>query len=114
MFALRSSFCFEKGIKIISGWNKEALIWIMFLIFLAFSNPEAQPYFNLCVFKFFGINRCPGCGLGHAISYLFHGDIVNSFKSHPLGLFAVIVILLRIIRLLTKYSFPQQIINQTK
>jgi hypothetical protein len=62
--------------------------------------PGTDPHYSFCIFKLFGINFCPGCGLGHSISYLFHGDIKASFASHPLGIFAVIIILLRIYKLL--------------
>lgn len=46
-----------------------------------------------------GIEFCPGCGLGRSISFLFSADIFNSIKTHPLGIFSLIVITYRIANL---------------
>jgi hypothetical protein len=78
----------------------EALIWIVGLLFLAFINTPANVHFTICPLINLGLDFCPGCGLGSSISYLFRGDFINSFNSHPLGLFALIVLLTRIIHLL--------------
>ncbi len=78
----------------------ELMFWILSIVFLALMSPATEPHLSLCIFKFFGISFCPGCGLGHSISYLFHGNIQASFSSHPLGFFAVIIILFRIYKLL--------------
>jgi Protein of unknown function (DUF2752) len=43
-----------------------------------------------------GITWCPGCGLGHSIAFLLHGDIRNSFHAHWLGIPALVIILYRI------------------
>jgi hypothetical protein len=56
-----------------------------------------------------GFKFCPGCGLGHSISYLFHGDIQESFSTHPLGIFAVIIILCRIYNLFRLNIFSKTI-----
>jgi hypothetical protein len=55
-----------------------------------------------------GITWCPGCGLGHAISFLFHGDLKSSFHAHWLGVPAVIIIGYRIFSLarMRLYSQP--------
>ena len=78
----------------------EAFIWIGGLLFLALINNPADIHVTVCPIGNLGLDFCPGCGLGNSISYLFRGDIVNSFNSHPLGLFALIVLLTRIIHLL--------------
>jgi hypothetical protein len=44
---------------------------------------------SLCPLKWMGFSWCPGCGLGHSIHYLLHGDLAASWKSHPLGIFAL-------------------------
>jgi len=75
----------------------ELYIWIFALIYLAI--PGKHHEINLCLLKHFGL-WCPGCGLGRSISCILHGDIVGSFKYHYLGLFALIVIVLRIITLI--------------
>ena len=94
----------------------ELAAWIVGLILLAFMDPGTDTHYSFCFFKFIGIKYCPGCGLGHSISYLFHGNLSASFNAHPLGLFAVIVILFRIYKLsflhilplFKKYNYGQQ------
>ncbi|WP_255563247.1 MULTISPECIES: DUF2752 domain-containing protein [Mucilaginibacter] len=72
----------------------------MALVCLAFTNPASQGHFSLCPFKAIGLTWCPGCGLGHAISYLFHGDIRSSFHAHWLGIPVVLALFYRIVVLL--------------
>jgi hypothetical protein len=79
--------------------NIELIFWIGGLIWLAFMNPS-ETHFSLCPLKNLGFSFCPGCGLGHSISYLFHGQIKESFHQHPLGIFALMVILMRIFQLI--------------
>jgi hypothetical protein len=74
----------------------ELAFWIAGLACLAFTNPTNQTHFTLCPLKLMGFKWCPGCGLGHSISFLFHGDIRNSFRAHWLGIPALGVILYRI------------------
>jgi len=78
--------------------NIELIFWIGGLISLALTNPS-ESHFSLCPIKSLGFSFCPGCGLGHAISFLFHGQIQESFHHHPLGIFALGVILWRIFQL---------------
>lgn len=49
--------------------------------------------------KWLGAPCCPGCGLGHSISYMLHGNWQAAFKSHPLGPFAIIILLYRTFQL---------------
>ena len=79
--------------------NIELFFWIGGLVYLAFMNP-AETHFTLCPIKNLGFSFCPGCGLGHSISYIFHGEIKESFYHHPLGGFALLVILWRIFQLI--------------
>lgn len=83
----------------------ELTFWITALLLLAFMNPGTETHYSFCIFKFIGIKFCPGCGIGHAISFLFHGDIRSSISAHPLGIFALIVILFRIYKLLSLHIF---------
>lgn len=87
---------------IIKSIEWEAVAWILGLIFLLLINPYVKQNFTLCPLKNMGIDFCPGCGLGKAISFIFHFDFSNSFNAHPLGLIAFILILHRIIILLMK------------
>jgi hypothetical protein len=87
----------------------ELSFWIIALLSLAFMKPGLDPHYSFCILKIAGLNFCPGCGLGHSISYLFHGDMQASFSSHPLGIFAVAVIIYRIYKLfIIHFSHPQK------
>lgn len=79
--------------------EREAFIWIAGLLILFFINPYGGSHFSICPFHNLGFKYCPGCGLGHSISYLFHGDIHNSIECHILGIPAVIILIYRIIYL---------------
>ncbi|MGN6532103.1 MAG: DUF2752 domain-containing protein [Ginsengibacter sp.] len=83
----------------------ELSFWIASLLLLAFMQPGTDTHYSFCIFKFIGIKFCPGCGLGHSISYLFHGDLRDSFGAHPLGIFAVVVIAFRIYKLSMLHIF---------
>jgi len=83
----------------------ELSFWIAALLLLALMNPETDKHYSFCIFKFIGIKFCPGCGLGHSISYIFHGDLRESFAAHPLGIFAVVVIAFRIYKLSMLHIF---------
>lgn len=76
----------------------ELLVWPLGLMALYFMDPHAGGA-SFCLLKRAGITWCPGCGLGHSIHYLLHGHLEASFRSHPLGLFAVAVLGSRVISL---------------
>ena len=78
----------------------EAFFWIAAIVALALTNPAEEGHASLCLFKNTGLGFCPGCGLGHAISWLFRGQLQASFHSHPLGIPAVIILLTRSYKLL--------------
>ena len=84
--------------------NIELIFWIGGLTWLALMNPS-KTHFTLCPIKNLGFSFCPGCGLGHSISFIFHGKIKESFHHHPLGIFALVVILIRIFRLIRNSFF---------
>lgn len=85
----------------------ELAAWVLGLMAMALMDPSTNVHYSFCFFKFIGINYCPGCGLGHSISYLFHGNFKESFNAHPLGLFAVWVIFARIYKLSSLHIFSQ-------
>ena len=80
----------------------EAIGWFAALAWLAVADP-ADGHFSLCPLYNAGITSCPGCGLGRSIILLFHGAVAASFKTHPLGIFAVIVLSFRIVDLTKQY-----------
>lgn len=77
--------------------NLEAFVWITAILFFAVSPIPAGEHFTICPLSLAGFQHCPGCGLGRSMILLFHGHITESFNMHPLALFAVLVLLLRII-----------------
>ncbi|MCZ6701413.1 MAG: DUF2752 domain-containing protein [Ignavibacteria bacterium] len=81
----------------------EVAAWISALVFLAFIYNPGETHFNICPIANLGFDFCPGCGLGNSISYIFNGEYIQSFQSHPLGIFALAVLLFRIIYLI-KYN----------
>ncbi|HMM11839.1 MAG TPA: DUF2752 domain-containing protein [Bacteroidales bacterium] len=91
-------------------WS-EVMIWLTAMLLLAFVPPE-QSQQTLCVWHHLGIGHCPGCGLGHSIADLFKGRIASSFLKHPMGIFAVVVIVWRIFRLTTQNLRIIKTINQ--
>lgn len=78
----------------------EAYVWTGALVALACTDPTAPGVLDLCLFKHLGLSFCPGCGLGHAIVYLFQGAWLLSWEAHPLGGVAVLVLGHRIVTLL--------------
>jgi hypothetical protein len=80
----------------------EAACWFTGLLVLALS-AAAETHFSLCPLKNAGLSFCPGCGLGRSISLLFQGDLLASFRTHPLGIFAVIILSFRIANLTKHY-----------
>ena len=78
--------------------NLELLVWVSALCALYFMDMNSVNSF--CVFKWIGIEFCPGCGIGHSINYALHLDFVASFKEHFFGTPALLIILHRIIQLI--------------
>ena len=81
----------------------EIIFWATAIFVLFASNPSDHSHYSLCIFKNLGFTYCPGCGLGHSISWLLHGNVAASFNAHPLGIFALPIIFYRIITL-AKYN----------
>jgi hypothetical protein len=77
----------------------ELIFWLAALLALAVASPTASTHFTLCPLKLAGLTWCPGCGIGHSITYLFHGQISRSFHAHWLGIPALAVIMYRIYQL---------------
>lgn len=77
-------------------------MWTAGLAALALTDPTAQGLLNLCgwqrlgVLGLLGVERCPGCGLGHAVAFLLDGQLAPALRAHPLGPFALAVLAGRI------------------
>jgi hypothetical protein len=76
----------------------ELFIWITALILLAISTPGTN-HFTLCPLANIGITWCPGCGLGRAITYVFHGEIKQALALHWFVFPALAILLFRIAQL---------------
>ncbi|HEY0679452.1 MAG TPA: DUF2752 domain-containing protein [Chitinophagaceae bacterium] len=84
------------------SYYPEIAIWTVALIIPAFIVPGPETHFSFCLFKHLGLTWCPGCGLGESIALLYRGELAASLSVHPLGIFAVIILLNRIAVLLNK------------
>jgi hypothetical protein len=78
----------------------EASVWILGLAYLLLIHSPGETHFTICPLANLGIDFCPGCGLGNSISYIFKGDFIASFQSHPIGISALLIITLRIITII--------------
>ena len=74
----------------------EGFIWIAALFYFAFFINPFETHFTICPLANAGFEHCPGCGLGNSISLLFHGNFVESFNAHVLGIPAFLIIFHRI------------------
>ncbi len=102
---------FRKIVNIIERIDFEVLFWLLAFLYLSVINPYQPKHLDFCLFSLVGIENCPGCGLGKSISMIFHGDIVGSFNSHPLGIPALILIIRRIYQLI-KITYKKTITNK--
>lgn len=72
--------------------NLEAIVWTSALVWLALIDPIGGSHLTFCPLKNLGIEWCPGCGLGMAVSWALHGELVESFRHHVLGVPAILVL----------------------
>lgn len=90
--------------------NLEAFIWITVIIYFALSPLPSGEHFTICPLSLAGFKHCPGCGLGRALILLLHGRVADSFSMHPLALFALLVLVARIVFVFRNYfSFQKQL-----
>lgn len=93
--------------------NLEVLIWIAALVYLAIYNPYLRTDFTFCPLKNLGFTFCPGCGLGRSISFILHGDLISSFKTHVFGVPALVILIQRIITLVRSAAAKRISLNQS-
>lgn len=82
----------------------EIIVWSAALVVLKIYNPGSDEHFMVCLLQRAGIAFCPGCGLGRSMACVLDGDFTVAWYYHPLGLFAVIVLIYRIIHLTLNYK----------
>jgi Protein of unknown function (DUF2752) len=88
--------------------NIELIFLSIALVVLYFLPVHNEPQVSLCFFKFVGLTKCWGCGIGHSIHYALHFQIQESWNHHFMGIPACIILI---------YRMVQQILNniyQTK
>lgn len=78
----------------------EAYIWILALIGLGIFGPSMEGHVTFCIPTLLGFDGCWGCGIGRSIGHALHGDFVRSWNAHPLGMPAIVILLIRIVTLL--------------
>ncbi|MFT2007274.1 DUF2752 domain-containing protein [Pontibacter sp. 13R65] len=83
----------------------EAVCWVAGLTALALTDPEEKHLFSFCPMSWFWEGGCLGCGLGHAIGFLFRGMLLASWQAHPLGIPALFMLVWRVFVLLKNYLF---------
>jgi hypothetical protein len=90
--------------------NLEAFIWIAVILYFAVSPLPSGEHFTICLLSLAGFEHCPGCGLGRSLILLLHGHLTESFNMHPLAVFALIVLIVRIIFIFRNYfRFQKQL-----
>lgn len=75
--------------------HNELFFWVIAILLLYFL-PGYKEGQSLCISTLIGLGRCPGCGIGHAIHDALHLRFASSFEYHPLGIFAIIIIFIRL------------------
>lgn len=83
----------------------EAWAWAAGLVALAATDPAGPGLLTFCGFEHLGLlglaglERCPGCGLGHSVAFLLEGQFGPALRAHPLGPFALAVLGGRVVTL---------------
>ncbi len=80
----------------------EAIFWLAGIVLLAFSNPYSETHYTFFLPAIIFDIQSPGYNLGHSISHLFHGNILLSVDTHPLGIITVFILVSRSLLLLNK------------
>ncbi|TDQ09551.1 DUF2752 domain-containing protein [Pedobacter metabolipauper] len=89
--------------KVLGQIPLELFFWVLAITLLATAQPHEHgegAHFTLCPLANLGLTWCPGCGIGRAITHLFHGNLEKSFEQHWFGLPALLILLYRVLVLL--------------
>ncbi len=80
--------------------HRELFIWIAALVMLYTADLNAD--FTLCIPSNLGLKNCLGCGIGHSITALMHGEISHSWQYHFFGIPALGILIWQIVKLSRK------------
>lgn len=97
-----------KQASIFFAHNLEAFIWITAIIYFALTPVHSGVHFTICPLSLAGFEHCPGCGLGRSMILLLHGYVADSFKMHPLAIFALGVLMARVFIVFKNYTKYQK------
>ena len=93
--------------------NFEALVWLAVIVVFAVSPVQPVNHFTICPLSLAGFEHCPGCGLGRAMILLLHGRVAESIGMHPLAMFALGLLTIRIITDFMNFvKFRKQLVSQ--
>lgn len=73
----------------------EWIVLLSGLVLVALLDPFSQSA-SICPVDRLGFDFCPGCGLGKSVAFAARGNLSASLQSHPLGFFAIVMIITRI------------------
>jgi hypothetical protein len=91
----------------------ELILWVSAISWLALINPY-ESHFSFCLFSLLGFDWCPGCGIGHSMSMLLHGNLAASFDKHSFGLVGLLIISHRIHKLIFNQVQQLLIVHKVK
>ncbi len=94
----------QRFFRVLGRFPLEIFVWVAALVALKIYNPGRGVHVVVCPLQRAGIDFCPGCGLGRSMACFLDGDFTAAWYYHPLGIFAVIVLLYRIIQLTLNYK----------
>ena len=85
----------------------EAVLWMVGLAAVGSADPTLTSAIDLCLFKAVGLPGCPGCGLGHAMGYLFRGEWLLAVQTHWFSPVVLGILITRITSLL-RHAFSER------
>lgn len=77
----------------------EGFIWIFAIVSMMMSSVKSDQHFTFCPFYHLGFRHCLGCGIGRSMILALDGRIEESLIMHPLGLIAILVLIIRTIEI---------------
>jgi len=98
------------------GFFKKHFEWMVFavgLLLLGMMSPYDTSA-SFCLFERAGFEFCPGNGLGHSIAFTFRGELAHAWEAHFMGPVAVVILLLRILKIWYKNLTTQTYLQRIK